>query len=178
MRRNDFEALGGYEPIKNVVIEDVRMAEHFKRNGRRTFLALSGGLLRTHMYRNVGEMWEGLSRSAFEGAGFSVTKVVAGVLVAALLCFVPGLGMAASLILLVSLGHFTNLAVLELALAAWIVSILIYLPACLLMRVVPAYALALPLAAAFYSGVALNSMWRSVFGAGVPWKGRNYRPPP
>jgi len=178
MRRQDFETLGGYEPIKNVVIEDVRIAEHFKRNGRAVHLALGGGLLRTHMYRNVGEMWEGLSRSAFEGAGFSVAKVLSGVVAGTGLCVVPWVAAIALIIRGAHQGHLCgNSVALTLALAACAESVLIYLPVVLLMRVPFQYALALPLAALFYSGVALNSMLRSVFGSGVPWKGRRYRPP-
>lgn len=177
IRRSDFESLGGYEPIKNAVIEDVRMAEHFKRHGRRIFLALSGGLLQTRMYRSVGEMWEGLSRSAFEGAGFSVTKVLAGVLAGTVLCVLPWVTAFALIVNSAAQGRlFTHGAVLTLALAACVESVLIYLPAVHLSRVSIIYALTLPLAAIFYSGVGLNSMLRSVFGSGVPWKGRRYRP--
>jgi len=178
MRRQDFEALGGYEPIKNAVIEDVRIAEHFKRHGRRIFLALGGGLLRTRMYSSVGEMWEGLSRSAFEGTGFSVAKIFVGVTVGAVSCVLPW---AAALVLL-SRGAFQGLVLrgdvaLGLAVVACVESILIYLPVFLLLRVPVVYAFTLPLAALFYSGVALNSMLKSVFGGGVTWKGRHYRPP-
>jgi len=38
------------------------------------------------------------------------------------------------------------------------------------------YVFTLPVAAIFYMGVALNSMFKSVFGSGVPWKGRRYHP--
>ena len=74
MKREDLNALGGYARLRKVVIEDLRLAELFKRNGRRIYLAASRGLFHTRMYSSGGEMFEGLSRSAFEGTGFSVPK--------------------------------------------------------------------------------------------------------
>ena len=177
MRREDFETLGGYEPVKTVVIEDVRMAQHFKRNGRRIYLAASRGLFRTRMYSGVGEMWEGLSRSAFEGAGFSVAKVCAGVIIGTVTSILPWVVAVVLLFRGAQIGHIPGgEAVLALALAVCLESVLIYLPVLLFLRVPAQYVFALPLAAAFYSGVSLNSMFQS-FGAGVPWKGRRYRPP-
>jgi chlorobactene glucosyltransferase len=43
MRRADLEELGGYEQIRSTIIEDLRLAELFKRNGRRIFLAGTQG---------------------------------------------------------------------------------------------------------------------------------------
>jgi hopene-associated glycosyltransferase HpnB len=177
MRRRDLEDLGGYEAIKSVVIEDLRMAELFKKNGRRIYLAASRGLFHTKMYSGVHEMWEGLSRSAFEGVRYSVTKVLGGVAVGLWVGVLPWI--AAVLLLLQRLqsgnspgGHIA----LALALATCLESVLIYLPVMLFLRVPVLYVFTLPLAALFYSGVSLNSMFRSLLGSGVPWKGRNYRP--
>jgi hypothetical protein len=178
MRREDFDALGGYEPLRKVVIEDVRMAEQFKRNGRRIYVAASRGLFHTRMYTGVHELWEGLSRSAFEGSGFSVLKVLGGTVTGTLVGVLP---------IAVTLGFlFRDLAsgnplvsdhVLVLAALAWGESILIYLPVIIFLRVPIQYVFSLPLATLFYTGVGWNSVLRSLFGSGVPWKGRSYRPP-
>ena len=37
MRRDDLIVLGGYARLRDTLIEDIRMAELFKRNGRRTY---------------------------------------------------------------------------------------------------------------------------------------------
>ena len=66
-------------------------------------------------------------------------------------------------------------ATLLVALAAWTVSSLVYLPFVWILRVSPLFVLALPLACLVYSGIALHSAWASVWGRGVPWKGRRYR---
>ena len=176
MRRDDHEALGGYERLRNVVIEDLRMAQTFKRSGRRIFVALTRGLLRTRMYHNWREMWEGLARSAFEGTGFSVAKVLGGLAAGALLGILPWTA-AIALTAAYALGFEAAPAALGLALAACAISVIVYLPYLDFLRVSRLYAFMVPLASAFYSGVALTSVWRSLRGRGVAWKGRHYRPP-
>jgi chlorobactene glucosyltransferase len=178
MRAEDFRALGGYEPIAGVVTEDLRMAELFKRGGRRILVAPSRRLIRTRMYQGAGEMFEGLSRSAFEGTGYSLPKVLGGVLVGLWTAVFPW---AAALGLLArdALGGrpLAHDPALGLALAVCAAGTLIYFPVTRFLHVPPLYALTLPLAAIFYSAVSVNSAWRSVAGSGVPWKGRRYRPP-
>ena len=69
MRHDDLKALGGYARLRDTLIEDLRMAEIFKHNGRRTYLGVTRGVFRTRMYENWREVFEGLARSAWEGAG-------------------------------------------------------------------------------------------------------------
>ncbi len=178
MRREDFEALGGYEPIKNVVIEDVRMAEQFKMNGRRIYLAATRGLFHTRMYKGFHELWEGLSRSAFEGTGFSVVKVLGGTGLGALMGVLPAVALLVFFFRDLATEQSLNGATaLALAVLAWAESTLVYLPVILFLRVPVQYVFTLPLATLFYMGVGWNSMFRSLFGSGVSWKGRRYRPP-
>ncbi|HLY62937.1 MAG TPA: glycosyltransferase [Terriglobia bacterium] len=177
MRRRDLEDLGGYEALKNVVNEDLRMAERFKKHGRCIYLAASRGLFHTRMYSGLQELWEGLSRSAFEGVGYSVAKVFGGVAVGIWVGVLPWVASVYLLLEGAQQGDFAAGGVsLALALGTCFVSVLIYLPVMLFLRVSILYVFTLPLAALFYSGVALNSMCRSLFGSGVSWKGRNYRP--
>lgn len=177
MHRRDLEELGGYEAIKNVVNEDQRMAELFKTKGRRIYLAASHGLFHTRMYSGLQELWEGLSRSAFEGVGYSVVKVFGGVMVGIWVGVLPWVASVWYLLDRLQSGHFaTDHAGLALALGTCLESVLLYVPVMLFLRVPIVYVFTLPLAALFYSGVSLNSMCRSLFGSGVPWKGRNYRP--
>ncbi len=178
MRRDRLEALGGYERLRHSLIEDVRMAELFKRKGRPTYLALTRDLFRTRMYRDARELWEGLSRSAFEGSGYSMAKVFAGAVVGTLLGPLPWVTTLGLLFSDCWLGR--PLAVdpaLLLALATCAVGFLVYFPFVLFYRVSPLYVFTLPLATVFYSAVALNSALQSVSGGGVSWKGRRYRPP-
>ncbi len=175
MRRADLEALGGYERLRATVVEDLRLAETFKRSGRRIFVAFTRGLFRTRMYRGAHELWEGLSRSAFEGAGFSVARVLTGVVLGLLLTVLPWVSVFTLPFREPHIGHspFPNLA-LHLAGAACGMSLLVYSPFLVVFRLPLSYAFTLPLATLFYAAAALNSVWENVVGAGVAWKGRRY----
>jgi chlorobactene glucosyltransferase len=178
MRRRELESLGGYARIKGTVIDDLRLAELFKRNGRKFYLAASRGLLRTRMYQNCREVWEGLRRTAFEAMGFSVVRVLAAlalILVAAVLPWATTLALAFRD---VWAGHpLLADSILWLAFSTCLTSALVYLPFLIIMRVSPLYVFTLPLGAAFYAGVAADSMLVSIFRAGVRWKDRHYPPP-
>lgn len=178
MRRADFEALGGYTRLKNTVLEDLRTAQLFKRNGKRIHLGMTRGLFRTRMYKNLRELWEGLTRTAFEGVGFSVSKILAGVTVGAVAAVLPTVTALARLIddwgRQASPQHDTALL---MALAACAAGFLVYLPVLVFFRLPARYVFSLPLAACFYCLVAIDSMLVSIAGRGVPWKDRRYLPP-
>ena len=178
MKREDLNALGGYARLRNVLIEDVRLADLFKHHGRRIYLAASRGLFRTRMYSSGREMFEGLSRSAFEGSGFSVPKILGAMLLANLLAVFPWAALLARILRDLRFGGpvlhdpFLLVALLACALAS-----LVYLPFIRHFRVPVLYVFALPLATLFYSCVAVNSTFTGILGGGVPWKGRRYRAP-
>ena len=178
MRRRELESLGGYAQINSTVIDDLRLAELFKWNGRRIYLAATRSLLRTRMYENCREVWEGLCRTAFEGMGFSVVKVLA---ILALILVADILPWAAALTLALRdfwAGHSLMAdSTLLLASSACLTSALVYLPFLIVLRVSPRYVFTIPLAAAFCAGVAVDSMLASIFRSGVRWKGRHYPPP-
>lgn len=178
MKREDLEALGGYARLKNVLIEDLRLAELFKRHGHRIYLAASRGLLHTRMYSSGTEMFEGLSRSAFEGSGFSVPKILGAMFLANLLAVFPWVALIARILRDMRYGGAAlHDPVLLVALAACALASVVYLPFIRHFRVPVLYTFALPLATLFYSSVSVNSTFAGILGGGVPWKGRRYRAP-
>jgi chlorobactene glucosyltransferase len=178
MRHDDLAALGGYARLRDTLIEDLRMAELFKRNGRRTYLGITRGIFHTRMYENWREVFEGLARSAWEGAGCSLWKVLAGVAVGNLLAVLPWVSLA-----VLSISHLfagTPLAhdpAFVAAAAACAASAIIYCPVVVFAGLSPLYTFTLPLASIFYSAVSVVSAFRSLTGPGLRWKGRSYQPP-
>ncbi|HEU0048026.1 MAG TPA: glycosyltransferase family 2 protein, partial [Nitrososphaera sp.] len=67
MRCTLLERVGGYEALKDEVLEDVRLAEMIKRSGARLLIEYAPNLLSTRMYRNFGEMWECSTKNWFSG---------------------------------------------------------------------------------------------------------------
>ncbi len=178
MRHEDLVSLGGYARLRDTLIEDLRMAELFKRNGRRTYLGVTRGVFHTRMYENWREVFEGLARSAWEGAGCSLWKVLAGVAAGNALAVLPCFSLAA-----LWLSHlFTGTPLAQnpafiAAAAASAASAVIYCPLVVLAGLSPLYVFTLPLASLFYSTVSLVSAFRSLTGPGLRWKGRSYQPP-
>jgi chlorobactene glucosyltransferase len=178
MRHNDLAALGGYARLRDTLIEDLRMAELFKRNGRRTYLGVTRGVFYTRMYENWREVFEGLARSAWEGAGCSLWKVLAGVAAGNVLTVLPWVSLAA--LWLAHLFSGTSLAddpSFIAAAAASAASTVIYCPVVVFAGLSPLYTFTLPIASLFYSTVSVVSAFRSLTGPGLRWKGRSYQPP-
>lgn len=178
MKRERLASLGGYPALRATLIEDLRMAEMFKRRGFPICLAFSRGLFRTRMYRNWREMFEGLARSAFEGFGSSAIYVLGGIIGGNSLAVLPWVVAAA--IEARSLGHPAVLIhnpTFLLTVGAIAASIIVYVPVVVHFGLRPWYALTLPLAVIFYSSVAAASTAFSVAGPGLRWKGRTYQPP-
>jgi hopene-associated glycosyltransferase HpnB len=178
MRHDDLKALGGYARLRDTLIEDLRMAELFKRNGRRTYLGVTRGVFHTQMYENWREVFEGLARSAWEGAGCSLWKVLAGVAAGSALAVLPWVSLAAlwlaHLIAGIPLAHDPAFIAAAAASAA---SAIIYCPVVIFAGLSPLYTFTLPLASLFYSTVSAVSAFRSLTGPGLRWKGRSYQPP-
>jgi chlorobactene glucosyltransferase len=178
IRHEDLTALGGYARLRGTLIEDLRMAELFKRNGRRTYLGVTRGVFHTRMYENWREVFEGLARSAWEGAGCSLWKVLAGVAAGNSLAVLPWVSLA-----ILWLSHlFAGTPLVHdpaffAAAAACAASAAVYCPVVVFAGLSPLYTLTLPIASLFYSTVSVVSAFRSLTGPGLRWKGRSYQPP-
>ena len=178
MKREDLFALGGYARLRNVLIEDLRLAELFKRHGRRIYLAASRGLLHTRMYTSGAEIFEGLSRTAFEGSGFSVRKMLGAMFLANLLAVFPWITLLTGLFGAWKLhGAVSHDPFLLVSVVACLLASLIYLPFILHSHVPSLYVFTLPLATLFYSCVSIYSTLTSRVGRGVSWKNRRYQAP-
>lgn len=178
MRHDDLKALGGYARLRDTLIEDLRMAELFKRNGRRIYLGVTRGVFRTQMYENWREVFEGLARSAWEGAGCSLWKVLAGVVAGSAVAVLPWISLLALWLTHLFRGvPLVHDPAFIAAVAASAASAVVYCPVVVFAGLSPLYAFTLPLAALFYSTVSVASAFRSLIGPGLRWKGRSYQPP-
>lgn len=64
-----YRAAGGHAAVRDVVLEDVRMAQRAKAAGIVPFLALGGELLSTRMYRSPREVIDGFAKNVLPAAG-------------------------------------------------------------------------------------------------------------
>jgi chlorobactene glucosyltransferase len=73
VRRTAYEAVGGHAAIRGAVLEDVRLAQEFRRSGKVLRIAFARELITTRMYRNRPEMVEGLLKTV-HGPRFSAVR--------------------------------------------------------------------------------------------------------
>jgi chlorobactene glucosyltransferase len=171
-RRAVLERVGGYETLKDEVMEDVRLAETLKRTGARLLTEYAPNLLSTRMYRNFREMWECSTKNWFSGMKFSLPFALLCVVSMYLMAVVPPLIAVVSAIGIAA-GASADLWLLFVpAACAWLLQVIILAMASVRSEVSAAYGLTAPLGLGLLYAMLLDSSIRITTGKGVTWKGR------
>jgi chlorobactene glucosyltransferase len=165
MRRTTLDRAGGYEGLKDEVMEDVRLAERIKRSGGRMLVESAPGLLGTRMYTNFKEMWESCTKTWFAGMKFSIAFALVCVAWMYVLAVLP------PLVAIIALSTGSDLNPLP-AVLCWLAQIFVLMLVGLRSRVSPLYALTAPLGLGLLYAMLLDSTIRISIGKGVTWKGR------
>jgi chlorobactene glucosyltransferase len=71
-QRQAYEAIGGYEAVKQHIVDDISLARRVKRQGLRWRLANGSRRISCRMYQNFGQVVEGLSKNLFGVFGYNV----------------------------------------------------------------------------------------------------------
>jgi chlorobactene glucosyltransferase len=172
MRRTVLERVGGYEALKDEVLEDVRLAERIKRSGGRLLSEYAPSLLRTRMYRNFGEMWESCTKSWFAGMRFSFPFALLCVCWMYLIALMPPF---LGLLVAIEIATGTGARLWQLFIPAtlsWFAQVVVLMMLSFRSGVSPVYALTAPLGLAGLYTMLLDSSIRITIGKGVKWKGR------
>lgn len=168
LRRRALERIGGIGAIRGALIDDIALARAVKPGGP-IRLALTDGSRSIRRYRSLGEIWAMVARSAFDQLGYSALALIGTVLGMALVYLAPP---AAVLCLPLHGGWIAAglgaAAWFAMAFAAWPVNRLYGLPAIA--------GLALPVAAALFVAMCVDSARCHWQGAGRAWKSRVYAP--
>lgn len=67
--RERYEAVGGHAVVRDQVLEDVRLAEAFKRRGEPIGVRVAPWAFRVRLYRSLGEIVAGYGKNLYEGMG-------------------------------------------------------------------------------------------------------------
>lgn len=157
--------IGGLSRIAGAVIDDCSLASAVKRSGGTLWLGLSTKVTSIRPYERLEEIWRMVARSAYAQLGYSKANVAASVAGMGLLYLVPPLATIAGVLR----GDRGSAAA---GAAAWTVMTLAYAPTVRLYKRPALEALALPVAAALYTAMTIDSARRHESGVGNPWKGR------
>ena len=152
VRREALERAGGFEAIRDRVIDDVSLARILKPQGR-LGLAVSRADVVSVRGHDFGDIWRMVRRTAFTQLRHSWLLLALTVVLIALLFAVPPA---------ITVAGAAEADQLELALAAsaWALLTALYLPTVRYFRLTPAWALTLPLAGLLYGAMTVDSALR------------------
>jgi dolichol-phosphate mannosyltransferase len=156
VRREAWDAAGGFETVRSEAIDDVALAVRLRQHGSRTAFFRDPGL-RVRMYRGFGETWRGWRRSL--GAIFGLSPGTFAAVLAVLLA--PALALAG----FVATGRWLEAALLWSAGAA----------ASIVLRSGSIYGLLYPLDAVLLAVLLSLGVADRRRGRLATWKGREIR---
>jgi hopene-associated glycosyltransferase HpnB len=157
--------IGGLERIAGAVIDDCALASAVKGNGGRLWLGLSTRVESVRPYDSLEEIWRMVARSAYAQLDYSRANLAGVMIGMSLLYLVPPLAAIAG-------AWRGDRATTAAGLSAWTIMALSYAPTLRLYRQPLGAAPILPLAAALYTAMTVDSARRHETGIGNPWKGR------
>ena len=172
-RRDVYESLGGHASVRDLVGEDLALAQRYFAHGHEIALSAAPAMLSTRMYTSLGEIVGGWRKNVFAAGRHAMPGGrMSGVIAAVLLLLTPILALLPPVALAWSLaagGPAWMQIGSALALGAQLVFLLgLYH----LMRVPLPYALLFPLGAVVLMYIGATAVAR---GSRVAWKGREYR---
>ena len=181
VRADALAAAGGLSRISGARIDDVALGKLLKRAGGRCWLGLTTDVTSERPYGRLADIWNMVARSAYTQLHYSLAATAAVVVGLAWLYLLPP---AAAIAGLVTLGTGPAPRASDTAswlagagLAGWLVMAVTYLPMLRLYRLSPLRAPSLPLIAALYATMTVDSALRHLRGRGGEWKGRLIQPP-
>jgi GT2 family glycosyltransferase len=167
VRRDAYDAVGGFAAVAGSLVEDVALARRLKTAGHRLDVRLAPDLAAVRMYGRFGDLWEGLAKNLAEVWGAdagSLARQGARALA----------GAAPWLALAVRPGP----AARRVALAGGLLQLVVRAGGRLVAGADPRLAPAYPLADLVLLAVYADSIRRRRTGAPLTWKGRTYRAGP
>jgi chlorobactene glucosyltransferase len=177
IRRSAYEDTGGHSSIRNKIVEDFALAQLVKGSGYRLWVMRGINLIRTRMYTNFDELWEGWTKNLFFGLNKRWRNLI--FLVSVLLSW----GIIPPVLFIWSVfntvwGQSLSFAQFSIAFeSTFLVALTIYTAwqTNRLFSIPRFYSLTVPLGAAVYIGMILASAYKVASGEGVSWKERVYR---
>ncbi|TWT44633.1 4,4'-diaponeurosporenoate glycosyltransferase [Phycisphaerae bacterium RAS1] len=171
MSRRTYDALGGHEPVKATLNEDMHLARLTKRAGLRLRVIRSGGMYRVRMYTGFRQIWRGWSRIFF-GCFGTFPKLLGSVLMLTIFSLSPWLSLfIAGGAWLAGSAHLGPIAAMAAAAVTAQQSVLWRFYT--LSGVGSAWALSYPVGAVVCLGMTLSAITR-LGGSSTNWRGTTY----
>ena len=160
VERAALQEIGGIGAIRDRLIDDCALGKAMKAKGP-VWLGLANDVVSLRGYPRWGDAWMLIARSAFTQLGFRIAMLG-----------LTMLSMTATYVLGPALFLFDPTPARIVAAAATFMMLFAYQPTLQYYRLSPAWALALPAIAMFYTAATVDSALRYWSGRGGAWKGR------
>jgi chlorobactene glucosyltransferase len=176
MRRSCYEAIGGHEPVKTELNEDIHMARLAKVARQRLVVVSNEGLYTVRMYASLRQMWAGWSR-IFYGCFGTLRRLLVSTVVITTFSLLPWISLIAAglVVLLAPAPGGLWRALLPAAAATCVAQLSIMMRFYALNHSSPCYGLFYPIGAAVGLGALVNAIRRVGGREKVTWRGTTYR---
>jgi hopene-associated glycosyltransferase HpnB len=162
LRNDALTRIGGLTAIRGEVIDDCALARAIKHSGGKIWMGLTRASLSKRAYITFAEIRDMIARTAFSQLRYSPVLLL-GTMAAMFVTYLAP----------VALLFAPSGTARDLALAAWLLMSLTFLPTIRFYRLSPLWAPLLPLAALFYAYASTLSAIRYWLNRGAQWKGRS-----
>ncbi|HTV74509.1 MAG TPA: glycosyltransferase [Candidatus Acidoferrales bacterium] len=161
--------IGGLPAIRGRLIDDCALGAAVKATGASIWLGLTDLTSSIRCYDTLGEVWSMVKRTAYTQLGYSPYRLLLTVAGMLLLYVAPIAALTAGLLLRDGILCVLSLATLGLIAIAYGGTVRAY-------RLPRRWTLTLPLAAAMYTAMTVDSALAYAQSRGGGWKGRTYAP--
>ena len=171
--RSAYDASGGHEAVREMVAEDLALAQRFVQQGRRMVLIMGLDQLSTRMYTSLSEIIAGWQKNVFAGGKEAVPGGrLSRALFPLVLVATPLIALAPPVAFIAGLGGYTSVAVFLWSAVCVGVALLFWVGTYSFLKLPAWYAVLYPLGALVMFYIVISALAR---GRRVKWKGRAYR---
>lgn len=171
IRREALERIGGFQVIRQALIDDCALAQAVKlgssQHSRKIWLGLSSLTRSLRPYPSLKTIWDMVARTAYTQLNYSPWLLLGTVVAMTLIYLVPPIGLIVGVVLGNQLIAITSLL-------TWLLMTLAYFPTVRFYKCSPVFAFSLPAIAFLYTLMSIDSALRHWQGRGGAWKGRVY----
>jgi hopene-associated glycosyltransferase HpnB len=157
------DAIGGFASLRDAIIDDCTLARCVKDAGFRTWIGLTRSVTSHRRYFGLGDIWRMVTRTAFTQLRYSWLALGLCTLLM-IFCFLSPVVMVFS----------PELSARTIALGAWLLMWLAYLPTLRFYRLPAPWGLLMPFIGLLFLTMTWDSARRYLRGERSVWRGRRY----
>ena len=166
VKKETLQGIGGFEAIRNDLIDDCALARQIKKTGGKTWIGLSHSAISLRHYDSLKSVWDMVARTAFTQLRYSISLLILCTVLMILSFLIP-------VILLFTPLFWTKI----ISVVSLMIMFISYLPTLKYYSVEYYWCLFLPVTGFLYLLMTWSSAYHHYFKHGAHWKNRHYAIP-